>query len=105
MSQWTFSNAEHTIAHREIDGLHESRLTSAIELAEGEEILPYEPDLDILAAHARYQRNQLLAESDWTQCADTPQALKDLWAPYRQVLRDVPQQADFPTTIVWPAKP
>jgi len=27
------------------------------------------------------------------------------WATYRQDLRDVPQQAGFPTTVVWPTKP
>lgn len=105
MSQWTYSNADNTVIHREVGGFYESRLASSIELAEGEVILPFEPDLDVLASQARDKRNLLLAESDWTQGADVPQSLKDVWAPYRQALRDVPQQADFPTTIVWPTKP
>lgn len=54
---------------------------------------------------ARSKRNQLLTESDWTQVADAPQATKDKWAPYRQALRDVPQQAGFPENVVWPVKP
>lgn len=57
------------------------------------------------AAEARAFRDQLLAQTDWTQAADVPQAIKDKWAPYRQALRDVPQQAGFPDNIQWPSKP
>ena len=53
----------------------------------------------------RQQRNSLLTASDWTQAADVPQATKDLWATYRQALRDIPQQAGFPTNVTWPQKP
>jgi hypothetical protein len=53
----------------------------------------------------RDARNSLLIQTDWTQAADVPQATKDKWAPYRQALRDVPQQAGFPDSIVWPTKP
>jgi hypothetical protein len=64
-----------------------------------------EESLEQLAAAARSRRNSLLAQTDWTQAADVPQATKDLWATYRQALRDVPQQSGFPTEIVWPVKP
>jgi hypothetical protein len=57
------------------------------------------------AAGVRAQRNALLTETDWTQAIDVPQAIKDKWAPYRQALRDVPQQAGFPESVVWPVKP
>lgn len=53
----------------------------------------------------RLDRNRLLAETDWTQAVDVPQAVKDKWAPYRQALRDVPQQPGFPENITWPVKP
>lgn len=53
----------------------------------------------------RSERNALLAATDWTQMPDVPQATKDKWAPYRQALRDVPQQAGFPDNIQWPVKP
>jgi hypothetical protein len=53
----------------------------------------------------RQQRDALLAATDWTQTVDVPQATKDKWAPYRQALRDVPQQAGFPDNIQWPSKP
>jgi hypothetical protein len=57
------------------------------------------------SAVVRSIRNAKLTESDWTQGADTPQAIKDKYAPYRQALRDVPAQAGFPNTIVWPTQP
>lgn len=53
----------------------------------------------------RKDRNARLASTDWTQAVDVPQATKDKWAPYRQALRDVPQQAGFPENVVWPVKP
>ena len=58
-----------------------------------------------LAEYARNKRNLLLDECDWTQLADVPQTIKDLWATYRQALRDVPQQAGFPENVTWPQKP
>jgi hypothetical protein len=48
----------------------------------------------------RQKRNRLLAESDWTQLADSP-ADKDKWAVYRQELRDITIQED-PFSIIWP---
>jgi hypothetical protein len=44
----------------------------------------------------RTERDKRLSESDWTQAADVPQSIKDKWASYRQSLRDLPQQVDFP---------
>ena len=40
----------------------------------------------------RNQRNQLLAQSDWTQMIDSPLTAeqKSAWAIYRQALRDLP---------------
>jgi hypothetical protein len=35
-----------------------------------------------------------LASSDWTQLSDSPATASD-WATYRQVLRDLPEVADF----------
>jgi hypothetical protein len=48
-------------------------------------------------------RNDLLAQSDWTQVADAP-VNRQAWATYRQALRDFPAtwtagpEADFPDT-------
>jgi len=60
---------------------------------------------DRKAAEVRAERNTKLAATDWTQGADTPQATKDKYAPYRQTLRDVPAQSGFPNTVVWPTQP
>ena len=60
---------------------------------------------DRKAAEVRAERSAKLAATDWTQAADTPQAIKDKYAPYRQALRDVPTQSGFPNTVVWPVQP
>jgi membrane-bound lytic murein transglycosylase B len=49
-------------------------------------------------------RNQRLAESDWTQMPDA-KVDKAAWAEYRQALRDIPQQTGYPMDIVWPSRP
>ena len=68
------------------------------------QFIPSPPDTEAMARLARLQRNTLLADSDWTQLADAP--VDDLaWAVYRQELRDLPNQAGFPLTIVWPVQP
>lgn len=52
----------------------------------------------------REQRNKLLAVSDWTQLPDVPLSTKNMWAEYRQALRDVTLQPD-PFNISWPVQP
>jgi hypothetical protein len=52
----------------------------------------------------RDSRNILLKESDWTQLPDAP-VDKVAWQTYRQELRDITSQPDFPNNIVWPTKP
>jgi hypothetical protein len=56
-----------------------------------------------LAASARSQRDELLKATDHFGLSDV--AMSDEMIAYRQSLRDVPQQADFPATITWPTKP
>ena len=51
------------------------------------------------------ERNSLLAASDWTQLPDVPEALRLSWVSYRQALRDITSQADFPHNVTWPSKP
>lgn len=56
------------------------------------------------ASNVRAERDELLLDSDWTQLSDSP--VDPLpWRTYRQELRNVPQQAGFPWTIVWPVAP
>lgn len=52
----------------------------------------------------RTDRNKRLAESDWTQLPDAP-VDKEVWAAYRQDLRDVSSQAGFPWNMTWPEAP
>lgn len=54
------------------------------------------------AKNVREARNTLIAATDWTQLPDVSQTTKDKWVPYRKALRDVPQQAGFPFSVVWP---
>lgn len=70
-----------------------------------------EPDDDGKAAmdaaqaeRIRADRNQRLADSDWTQLADAP-INGTAWATYRQKLRDVPAQPGFPWDPAWPQQP
>lgn len=56
------------------------------------------------AAVVRAQRNQLLADTDWTQLPDSPPDLAT-WAVYRKALRDLPTQPGFPWDVVWPTPP
>ena len=62
-------------------------------------------DVNALASEIRNERDRLLKETDWSQVVDVPQTIKDKWSPYRQALRDVPQQPEFPINIIWPTKP
>lgn len=59
--------------------------------------------VDLILNEARANRNVLLAESDWTQVADSPlsDSKKAEWATYRQALRDLPST----DPIVWPTEP
>jgi hypothetical protein len=70
---------------------------------------PPAPTPEQLAEQARAHRNQLLAESDWTQLPDARAAMGETkaseWDTYRQALRDITAQPGFPTNIVWPTKP
>ena len=58
---------------------------------------------DRLAAEERAKRTALLMETDHYALSDV--TMSDAMATYRQELRDVPQQTDFPTSINWPTKP
>ena len=58
---------------------------------------------DRLAADARQERNNLLAATDWTANSDVTMTTE--MTAYRTLLRNLPAQADFPTTITWPTEP
>ena len=58
---------------------------------------------DRLAEEARQERNDLLAATDWTANSDVTMTTE--MTAYRTLLRNLPEQADFPTTITWPTAP
>ena len=58
---------------------------------------------DRAAAEARDKRNDLLAATDWTANSDVTMTTE--MTAYRTLLRNLPAQADFPTTITWPTAP
>ena len=72
-------------------------------------VITYAPDTTQVRlaqeAAVRARRNKLLAETDWTQARDVSDDVAQLWAPYRQALRDITDQAEFPEEVVWPDRP
>lgn len=76
-----------------------------------EEIVKQEVDeaamVEAESAKVRSERDRLLTSCDWTQLADSALDMEglSLWQDYRQSLRDIPQQPDFPTTVEWPDVP
>ena len=58
---------------------------------------------DRKAEAVRSERDSLLSETDWM--ASTDVTLSDAWRAYRQALRDIPAQSDFPNDVTWPTKP
>ena len=60
----------------------------------------------------RFQRNRLLAQTDWRMTTDYPYADQAQWATYRTELRDLPSTAEPAldengqlTNVVWPTAP
>ncbi len=60
-------------------------------------------DNTALASTERATRDELLKATDHYGLSDVTMSAD--MATYRQALRDVPQQEDFPGTIAWPTKP
>ena len=68
----------------------------------------YKVSIDANAATSvRTDRDTLIAETDWTQLADSQlsDSVKASWVTYRQALRDLPTASGFPHTMTWPTKP
>jgi len=53
----------------------------------------------------RKERNNKLKETDWTQMKDVPEEISSKWVTYRQTLRDIPSQSEFPWNVFWPTLP
>lgn len=53
------------------------------------------------------KRDALLYASDWTQLSDNPlnTQQKEAWAIYRQALRDITKEPNYPWSVVFPSAP
>lgn len=67
----------------------------------------WDEDYDLAANAQQIQRNKLLYESDWTQIPNNPLTSEQqtAWAVYRQELRDITLQPNYPFNVVWPTPP
>jgi len=75
-------------------------------------VAPTQEELDAAAAaQVRMERDNILATvvdpivSNNLRWADMTAEKQAEWAAYRQALRDITDQAGFPTDITWPTKP
>lgn len=84
----------------------DSKVYTCLKVAKTEQEVQEYTNSQKLAAEnqVRFQRNQLLKDSDWTQVADAP-VDKTAWATYRQALRDITSQEGFPFSVVFPTPP
>jgi len=51
---------------------------------------------------------QRLKDSAWAVASDDPtitRGQRSDWMAFRQALRDIPLQPDFPTIVIWPTQP
>lgn len=64
----------------------------------------FEISTEELAQNIRNERNIKLSNTDWTQLADSPLSEEDKlnYKTYRQSLRDITLQDNFPLTVIWP---
>lgn len=64
-------------------------------------------EVEILSKPIRSERAQLLKDSDLYMILDYPisQEKRSEWALYRQALRDITLQPNFPYEVTWPIKP
>jgi len=74
--------------------------TSEIKYTDSTEGLPIQIYLGICV---RQKRDALLKETDWYATSDRTMTAEQ--TAYRQALRDITDQAGFPTDITWPTKP
>jgi hypothetical protein len=65
------------------------------------------PTREIEWAAVRTRRDQLLRQTDFTQLPDYPatDAQRAQVKAYRQALRDIPEQIEDPSKLVWPVLP
>jgi hypothetical protein len=87
----------------EIDGKWYSKFVVVTRTDEEEAAHRAEIDA-LIAADVRRDRDRKLADTDWTQLADSS-ANATAWGTYRQALRDLPSAEGFPHNVTWPTEP
>jgi len=112
--EWLLSNSCMKVSHTKDCNWETQTLVSSLPYIENDTVYtvivqnktPEETETDqtVWAANLRFQRNWLLKESDWTQLLDAP-VDRTAWAVYRQNLRDIPLQEEFPRNVTWPNSP
>ena len=76
------------------------------EIAQIEEEKKSNPDMsERLLVQLREARNNKLAQTDWSQGRDVPDALANKYSSYRQELRDITKKYNSIEEVVWPDKP
>lgn len=72
-----------------------------------DEIINFEKNNTIRWVELREARNRRLLNCDWTQIADAPitEELRAEWTAYRQALRDLPANTEFPAYVEFPRFP
>jgi hypothetical protein len=56
-----------------------------------------------VADQVRAERDSKLAATDWMALSDV--TMSPEWAAYRQALRDITDQVEFPENVDWPVEP
>lgn len=74
-------------------------------IIDGEPTFVAVDNTDQLILEAKFKRDRLLVECDWTQLPDVSEKTKAKYQTYRQALRDITEQDDFPYNVTWPDKP
>jgi hypothetical protein len=99
-SRWSLFRTDLSQDELKTSRLLDGELVFSEKFANPEQVLDRENTILLM----KEKRNAMLAASDWTQVADAP-VDREAWAVYRQALRDVPKQAGFPESIIWPTPP
>lgn len=89
----------------EINGQWFTRFVAGPIFTNADDEAAYRARIDAEAAErVRTERNKKLADTDWTQLADSS-ADAAAWATYRTALRDLPSTDGFPHNPTWPSSP
>ena len=93
---WTDSNAD--------------KVLSNVTVYDNSKTLPTQKEIDTKIAEIklnelRMERNNILAETDWTQNRDVTLSNDADWKTYRQALRDITKTYKSLEDVKWPEKP